>query len=36
MVAAIQRAKALVIEAEAEIPAALSLAYRKGQLLRGM
>ncbi len=36
MIAAIQKAKAMVIEAEAEIPAALSLAYRKGQLIRGM
>ena len=33
MLADIQKAKALVIEAEAEIPAALSGAYRKGQLL---
>lgn len=32
MLAAIQKAKALVIEAEAGIPAALSDAYRKGQL----
>jgi len=36
MIAAIQKAKAMVIEAEAEIPAALSLAYRKGQLMQGM
>lgn len=35
MLADIQQAKALVIEAEAEIPAALSMAYRKGQLLTG-
>ena len=33
MLATIQKAKALVIEAEAEIPAALSDAYRSGQLL---
>lgn len=33
MLADIQKARAAVIEAEAEIPAALSLAYRKGQLL---
>ncbi|HCX22991.1 MAG: hypothetical protein CMB80_18420 [Flammeovirgaceae bacterium] len=33
MLATIQKAKALVIEAEAEIPAALSEAYRSGQLL---
>ncbi len=32
MLADIQKANALVIEAEAEIPAALSAAYRKGQL----
>lgn len=35
MQAEIQKAKAMVIEAEAMIPAALSEAYRKGQLLRG-
>ena len=33
MLATIQKAKALVIEAEAEIPADLSEAYRSGQLL---
>ncbi len=33
MLADIQKAYALVIEAEAEIPAALSAAYRKGQLI---
>ncbi len=33
MMAEIQKARALVIEAEAEIPAALSDAYRRGQLL---
>lgn len=32
MMAEIQRARALVIDAEAEIPSALSDAYRKGQL----
>ncbi len=32
MIADIQKAKAMVIEAEAEIPSALSDAYRKGQL----
>lgn len=32
--AEIQKARALVIEAEAMIPAVLSEAYRKGQLLR--
>ncbi|HHP7242967.1 MAG TPA: flotillin-like protein FloA [Cyclobacteriaceae bacterium] len=36
MLADIQKARAAVIEAEAEIPAALSEAYRKGQLIRGM
>ena len=36
MLADIQKARALVIEAEAEIPAALSEAYRKGQLVLGM
>lgn len=35
MLALVQQARAAVIEAEAEIPAALSLAYRKGQLMRG-
>jgi len=34
MLAEIQKARALVIEAEASIPAALSEAYRKGQLMR--
>lgn len=34
MLADIQKAKAMVIEAEAEIPAALSDAYRRGQLMR--
>ncbi|WP_420578300.1 flotillin-like protein FloA [Ekhidna sp.] len=33
MMAEIQKARAAVIEAEAEIPAALSFAYRTGQLL---
>jgi uncharacterized protein YqfA (UPF0365 family) len=36
MSADIQKARALVIEAEAEIPVALSGAYRKGQLLLGL
>lgn len=36
MLADIQKARALVIEAEAEIPTALSGAYRKGQLLLSM
>ncbi len=36
MLADIQKARAQVIEAEAEIPSALSGAYRKGQLLYGM
>ena len=34
MLADVQKAKAMVIEAEAEIPSALSGAYRKGQLMR--
>ncbi|MEQ9465798.1 MAG: flotillin-like protein FloA [Ekhidna sp.] len=34
MLAEIQKARALVIEAEAEIPAALSGAYRKGQFFK--
>ncbi|WP_420318942.1 flotillin-like protein FloA [Ekhidna sp.] len=33
MLAEIQKAKAAVIEAEAEIPAALSMSFRRGQLL---
>jgi uncharacterized protein YqfA (UPF0365 family) len=33
MLAEIQKARARFIEAEAEIPAALADAYRKGQLL---
>jgi len=32
MLAEVQKARAAVIEAEAQIPAGLSLAYRKGQL----
>lgn len=35
MLADIQKARAAVIEAQSEIPAALSGAYRKGQLLTG-
>ncbi|MDW3192635.1 MAG: flotillin-like protein FloA [Cytophagales bacterium] len=35
MLAQVQKARALVIEAEAEVPAALSDAFRKGLLIRG-
>lgn len=35
MIAEIQKARAAVIDAQASIPAALSDAYRKGQLIRG-
>ena len=35
MLAQVQKARALVIEAESEVPAALSDAFRKGLLIRG-